>query len=195
MRVHRVTYGSRVNGPGVRTVLHTQGCTIGCAGCFNAHTWDADKGDELTVDTVIELLLSDIKDGVTISGGEPTEQWEELHVVLQRLRDVGHSVVLFTGLTKAQLEEREIWKDLQRLTDILIVGPYDRTKHIQSEPLRSSSNQEVFFFSEYTSDDLESVPEIEVHVDGDTVTIAGFPSKPIRTTLLRELREGACRTL
>jgi len=188
MRIHRVTHGSRVNGPGLRNVLHTQGCTVGCSGCFNAHTWSTKGGHSLSVDEIVEDLLTDVRDGVTISGGEPTEQWGELKDLLVKVKNAGQSIVLFTGLNRHELEKKEIWEDLQDLTDILVVGPYDKRKSLEGSPLRGSSNQEVYYFGKYSEEDLVKVPELEVHIDGDTVTVAGFPDTKTRTTLLRELR-------
>ena len=188
MKVFRVTYGSRVNGPGVRNVLHLQGCSVKCPGCFNVHTWDPTKGDEFSVGTVADLLLSDVQDGITISGGEPTDQWEELLNLMNILRVQGQSIVLFTGRSREQLKSMGIWNDLVDRTDIVVSGPYERKKHLDGEPLRGSSNQEVHFHGKYSEKDLKSVPEVEVHIDGDTVTMAGFPTTETRTTLVREIR-------
>lgn len=188
MKVFRVTYGSRVNGPGVRNVLHTQGCSVKCPGCFNVHTWDPTKGDEFSVGTVVDLLLSDVQDGITVSGGEPTDQWEELRQVLRMVREAGQTVVLFTGRTREQLVSMDIWDELVMLTDIVVAGPYLREEHLVGDPLRGSNNQEVYFHGKYKKKDLNNIPELEIHIDGDTVTVAGFPTTETRTTLLREIR-------
>ena len=37
-RVHATAAASRANGPGRRFVVWFQGCTLGCAGCFNPAT-------------------------------------------------------------------------------------------------------------------------------------------------------------
>lgn len=189
MKVFRVTYGSRVNGPGVRNVLHTQGCSVKCPGCFNVHTWDPEKGDEFSPGTVVDMLLAgNPVDGVTISGGEPTDQWPEVKQVLKGVREGGQSVVLFTGRTKAQLIELGYWNDLELLTDIVVAGPYEREKALRGEPLRGSENQVVYYHGEYTKKDLAPIPEVEVHIDGDKVVVAGFPTKETRKTLLKEIR-------
>ena len=189
MKIFRVTYGSRVNGPGVRNVLHTQGCSVKCSGCFNVHTWDPNKGDDFSPSTVVDMLLANGPvDGVTISGGEPTDQWSDIKKVLKGVREGGQSVVLFTGRTKEQLIDLGYWDDMELLTDIVVAGPYDRSKPLEGEPLRGSSNQVVHYHGEYSAKDLSPIPEVEVHIDGDNVTIAGFPTKELRTTLLKEIR-------
>ena len=55
-RVHAVDPRSRANGPGVRFVIWLQGCTLGCAGCFNPATHPEIGGSELHVDEQIDIL-------------------------------------------------------------------------------------------------------------------------------------------
>jgi anaerobic ribonucleoside-triphosphate reductase activating protein len=38
MLLHALIPASRANGPGQRAVVFFQGCTVGCAGCWNPRT-------------------------------------------------------------------------------------------------------------------------------------------------------------
>jgi anaerobic ribonucleoside-triphosphate reductase activating protein len=38
MLIHGLVTCSRVNGPGLRTVIYFQGCTLGCCNCWNPET-------------------------------------------------------------------------------------------------------------------------------------------------------------
>ena len=72
-------YGlSKVNGPGNRFVLWTQGCSKGCLECFNPETWSNNIFKELSPKQIFELVKNFEVDGVTISGGDPLEQEVEL---------------------------------------------------------------------------------------------------------------------
>ena len=72
-------YGlSKVNGPGNRFVLWTQGCSKGCSDCFNPLTWSVKENISLTPNQIFELIKNYDIDGVTITGGDPLEQPEEL---------------------------------------------------------------------------------------------------------------------
>jgi organic radical activating enzyme len=64
---------SRVNGPGVRFVLWTQGCSKGCKECYNPETWKF-EGKDILVDEIFELIDSYNVDGITLTGGDPLEQ-------------------------------------------------------------------------------------------------------------------------
>ena len=74
LRVHSITHGSRANGPGVASILHLQGCSIRCPGCFNQQTWDHSRGNLRSVQNVLDELDSAPHDLIAISGGEPLDQ-------------------------------------------------------------------------------------------------------------------------
>ena len=51
-------YDSLANGPGMRYVLFTQGCSMGCPGCHNTHTWNKELGVSMSIDTIMEHIES-----------------------------------------------------------------------------------------------------------------------------------------
>src|SRR5512144_1772309 len=100
LRIHRFEPLSRVNGPGLRSVLWSQGCALGCPGCFNPETHSFEAGERWTVDQTIEALLSmkDRVEGITLSGGEPLHQHKQLAKVLKTVRKQSNlSVLVFSG--------------------------------------------------------------------------------------------------
>lgn len=190
LRVHDLTYGSMLNGPGKRNVLHLQGCTIGCPGCFSKHTWDRDGGKgTIPFQQVTNLLLSTPADGITISGGEPFQQTETLVKLLRDYRQLAprKSVVIFTGYTKNYLRKAKILEQVQGLVDVIIAGPYVASKRVVGE-LRGSSNQEIMILSdEYAPHELVPPALFEVLVDGNEVVISGFPELDDVTALVEGL--------
>ena len=192
MRISKVTKNSYVNGPGRRNVLHVQGCTIGCPGCFNSHTWSAEKGTVTPWHKVYEDLVSGDPDGITISGGEPTEQWSPIMTILERVRlcHPDMSVIMFTGITYEDLKKKPFWDaDGSRFFDLIVAGPYRRDLAC-NEPLWGSTNQElVFITNRISKESLDDIPDVEVHIDGDTATIAGFPTRGVSLGLMRALKE------
>ncbi len=46
LRLHAFLPRSRANGPGWRSVVWVQGCSLGCAGCFNPQTHDPEESGE-----------------------------------------------------------------------------------------------------------------------------------------------------
>ena len=63
---------SIVDGPGIRTVIWTQGCPHNCYGCHNPSTHDFSGGALVDVDYIKSSLDSLVyQDGITFSGGDP----------------------------------------------------------------------------------------------------------------------------
>jgi len=85
-----VVDASCVDGPGNRYVVFLQGCSFDCLACHNPHTI-ARRPTAESRWVGIDALCADIKSkaaflsGVTVSGGEPTVQWREVHELFQLL--------------------------------------------------------------------------------------------------------------
>ena len=164
---------TRANGPGLRTALWVQGCTLGCPGCCNPATHARTGGFVRAVgELAAEVGANPDIEGVTISGGEPFEQTPALLALLERLRaTTGLSALIFSGYTRAEIATQPLGARALALTDVLIDGRYDRA-HPASHGLRASANQRVWLLSDrYTEQDLAAVPEAEIllHPDGSTV--------------------------
>jgi len=119
---------SLVDGPGLRFVIFTQGCTHECPHCHNPETWDMDAGKEYSVKQVIRLLKQQkkTKQGITFSGGEPFLQAAELAEIAAAARHINWDIVTYTGFTYEELIENNNngVKALLSATDILIDGKY-----------------------------------------------------------------------
>lgn len=177
MNVHGYTI-SRVNGPGLRFVLWTQGCSKGCKNCFNPLTWSDEKNKIFTNDNLLELIknFEDI-DGITITGGDPFEQEYELLELLFSLRSFNFKkgIIVYTGFTIDEINENPIRRKCLDYLDILIDGRYVEEKKISSG-LKGSSNQNVFYFSDKVKEEEINIDqEIEIGFSEDTVFLTGFP--------------------
>ena len=71
-RLHAIEPRSRANGPGARYVIWFQGCTLGCAGCFNPST-HADSGGQLRP---VSELLRELAAVVRAEGSGGSEEGE-----------------------------------------------------------------------------------------------------------------------
>jgi anaerobic ribonucleoside-triphosphate reductase activating protein len=100
VRVHATEPRSRANGPGARFVVWMQGCTLGCAGCFNPATHQAGSGREVDVDAIAaELAATPGIEGLSLSGGEPLQQADAAVALLDAARGLGLSTLAFSGYT------------------------------------------------------------------------------------------------
>ena len=178
---------SKVNGPGVRFVLWTQGCSKGCSECFNPETWSTNIYKELSPTQIFELIKNFEVDGVTISGGDPLEQEDELLELLMLLSTMRlrKGVILFSGFTRAEISSNFIREQCLKYIDVLIDGRYEKNLKIDFS-LRGSSNQEFYSFSDkISSDELSFDQEIEISsLEGD-IMMTGFPN--ISRKILKEL--------
>jgi len=147
LRLHQVVFGL---GQGVlgasdnRMGLWTQGCSLPkCRGCTSMHTWSPTGGRLVAIASLLKLVGTQAcpPQGLTVSGGEPTDQAAGLTAFIAgfRQRLPGAEVVLYTGLPWIRLTQR--FPDLVALLDVAVAGPYVRTR--AATALAGSSNQKV----------------------------------------------------
>ena len=75
LRIFNILKNTKVEGPGVRYCIWTQGCSRHCRGCQAVHTWAYDGGKLFEVDEIIsDILRQRGIEGITFLGGEPFEQ-------------------------------------------------------------------------------------------------------------------------
>ncbi|TYB45422.1 4Fe-4S single cluster domain-containing protein [Actinomadura chibensis] len=177
LRVHAFEPFSEANGPGVRAVVWLQGCTLACPGCFNPETHGR-LGREVGVDELFACIavLGGRIEGVTISGGEPLQQFRPLLRLLARIRaETSLSVLVLTGYGWDEIVRMPGAAALRERVDVLLAGRYRRDRRL-GRGLRGSSNKTVHLFTDrYTEADLDAVPDAEVIIRADgTLTVTGI---------------------
>ena len=194
MLIHGFVAHSRVNGLGVRTVVYFQGCTLGCAGCWNPST-HAFCGPLREAADVAEQIARAHRthaiEGVTFSGGEPMQQAPDLLALIRQLKrglpDL--SIGMYSGYQERELEtgrfwtqcgidqdaRRQVWSDIKRYLDFAVLGRFVAAKPSKL-PLRTSANQALHLFSDrYRAEQFKPL-EFEVHIESEGFTqITGFP--------------------
>jgi anaerobic ribonucleoside-triphosphate reductase activating protein len=180
MKIHRYLSCTTVNGPGKRFALWVQGCSRNCAGCFNPLTHDKNGGTEMSADDIIKLISSDIE-GITISGGEPFEQPDELAKLLKLASMKKLHRLVYTGFCYEELlslKTRGV-DDCLLLTNMLIDGSYDASI-AQTHPLSGSGNQRALVLDNgkiikqiESPESISSHGEIIIDKNGN-ITATGF---------------------
>lgn len=177
MNIHGYSI-SRVNGPGKRFTLWTQGCMKKCPNCFNPETWSHKKNNILSPYEILSLIENyEDLDGITITGGDPFEQESELLSLLFLLHGKRYNkgVIVFSGFTKEQIEQNAIRKKCLEYVDVLIDGLYIDSLN-SSVDLRGSTNQNFYFFSDkIKEEELKFDHEIEISNSNDSIILTGFP--------------------
>lgn len=164
LQLHAFEPASRANGPGARAVIWTQGCTLGCPGCFNPETHSGKGGFTADVDLLFERIQAqgDAIQGVSVSGGEPLQQRRALLPLLERIKhETDLSLLLFTGFDLAEVLRMREARELLCCVDVLVAGRYVSSRQL-GRGLRGSANQAVHLLTNrYSKSELEEVPTDE----------------------------------
>ena len=166
MLLHALIPASRANGPGLRAVVFFQGCTVGCAGCWNPRTHPF-HGAEIKVDAVAQEVLRAHREhtleGITFSGGEPMQQADSLLRLIQSLRRQAPelSFGMFSGYAERELDQgqywiwgdgsseqhrKRLWQEIRACLDFAILGRFNQAQP-SNMPLRTSRNQVLRLFT------------------------------------------------
>lgn len=203
INLSRTHYPVTALGPGQRVGIWTQGCALACPGCVSRDTWDRDGGTARDVDEIIHWIGAlgaslGVLDGVTISGGEPSEQPEALRALvsgISELRAEGGfdgDVLCYTGFDLDEFLDRCPWAPDE--LDAVITGRYHA--HLPTELVwRGSDNQRLVPLSDRgrrtyaphihrTATD----PQMQFAVAGGAVWMIGIPRRGDLRRLEQSLR-------
>jgi len=148
LRIAGIMRESIVDGPGIRFAVFCQGCPHDCPDCHNPETHDFNGGTEVSIEKILKAIDENpMLKGVTFSGGEPTCQAEGFLTLAKAVKARGLDITVFSGYTYEQLmqraEEEPALARLLELTDLLIDGPFVKTKKDLTLQFRGSSNQRL----------------------------------------------------
>lgn len=193
VHLSRVHFPVTTLGPGKRLGIWFQGCSIRCSGCISADTWGTGRS-AVSVATLLDQLAPWLgqAEGITISGGEPFEQFDALLQLLAGLRQrTPADILVYSGHS---LETLQPMLDQARgLVDAVMSDPYLENAP-QSLAMRGSDNQRLTLLTPLGQSLLASLQRpatpadkaLDLMFDEDgSVWMAGIPR---RGDLLR-LRE------
>lgn len=153
---------SEDSGPGLRWVLFLQGCARPCTRvCLNPHYLDPAGGVAVSI-SALRLLVAQIGagtwgpvEGVTVLGGEPTDQAAGLLPLLGHARAAGLSVMLYSGHTREWFDGVPEAAALLPLVDLLVDGPFVERLADATLRWRGSTNQRILRLTDrYTAEDI-----------------------------------------
>ena len=150
MNYHNIKKDDMLNGDGLRVVLWVAGCNHHCQGCQNPQTWDINSGIPFDNTAKLELfaeLDKEYIDGITLSGGDPLHP-QNLQSTTKLLKEIkekypNKTVWIYTGYTYEQVQEKELLKYI----DVLVDGPYIKSRRDLNLEYRGSSNQRIIRLS------------------------------------------------
>lgn len=199
MRISHYINCTKVLGPGKRFVIWFQGCRKRCPNCINPDGQKADGGSFVSVEDLFSEIIEE-KDiqGVTISGGEPFLQFDQLRKLVEKIREKTKlDIMLYSGYTLEELCEQLGCKTIKLFLqniDIFIDGEYIE-KLDTGSMYRGSDNQNIYFFTEKYRCFKEQLykaknREIEFNVrTGDELYMIGIPPKGFYNEFIKKIGE------
>lgn len=133
-KIHSIESMGLVDGPGIRTVIFFQGCSLRCSYCHNPDTWKLDGSTEYTAQELVNKVLrykpyfEKSGGGITCSGGEPLLQKDFLLEFLKlcKLNNI-NTAIDTAGITSEDCTDILEYVDLV----ILDIKHYDPIKFKQ----------------------------------------------------------------
>jgi anaerobic ribonucleoside-triphosphate reductase activating protein len=182
-----------VLGPGKRFAIWFQGCKKRCPGCIDPAGREIGKGAFVTVADLLKMMKrQDSLTGVTISGGEPFLQAEELTALVEEIKRETHlDIMLYSGYSLAELLP-QYGLEFFQFIDIFIDGEY--VEELNHDTLyRGSDNQQIYFFTEKYRPFAEKIRhsknrsiQFEFNQDNELYLI-GLPPKGFYEKLLAQI--------
>lgn len=135
---------SVVDGPGIRTVIWTQGCIHNCPGCHNPSTHAFNAGMMFDIDTICKNITL-IYQNITFSGGDPFLQSKQCAKIASYAKSIGLTVWAYTGFTFEDLvsmNDNDV-NDFLSCIDVLVDGRFELANKTMECAYRGSSNQRL----------------------------------------------------
>ena len=138
------------NLSGISVSIFLCGCTHKCKNCFNSEIWSFTSGkpfDEEAKKELFEYLSNPHIKGLSVLGGEPLQQGQELVDLLKETKDnfPDKEIRLWTGY---YIDGREpldaIQKEILSLCDYVVDGRFEEDKKDLTLKFRGSSNQTIW---------------------------------------------------
>lgn len=174
IRIHNIVENSTVNGPNNRFVIWTQGCPLGCAGCFNPLTHDINGGFDMDIEKLATQInhTSDIR-GITLTGGEPLLQTNAISKLLG-LIDKKLDVLLFSGYTIDEVMNDTAKKQVLHQVDAALLGRYNK-----QHPHPFYGKKLALNGNRINKEELSPWLNTEVIIQGTNVKITGLYKQTI----------------
>ena len=125
-KIHSVETCGTVDGPGIRYVVFTQGCSLRCAYCHNPDTWHKESKEQVKM-SVGEIMADILKykayfnfsgGGVTVTGGEPMVQKKFVADLFKACKNEGlHTALDTSGYDDIDHDSKEVL----RCTDLCLL--------------------------------------------------------------------------
>jgi anaerobic ribonucleoside-triphosphate reductase activating protein len=198
-RLNKIQFPIYNLGNGKRIGIWVQGCNLGCKGCVNQTLWSKQGGKSIPIIDLFNWILSiqNQYDGITISGGEPFQQYEQLISFLHMVKTKTKlDIHCFSGYYLNELYELFPDKLFLKYIDTLVDGRFIEEQQDDSNT-KGSSNQNIYKFEnsipvDYNQIEVSNKWSIKIGTDNQ-IYMAGIPRKNELNILCENLAEVGIR--
>lgn len=179
VNVAQIVARTEAEGPGLRFAVWVQGCPMRCPGCCNPEMLPFAPREAIAAEVLAARAIDAGVEGVSFLGGEPFAQAEALAEVARLVRGAGLSVMVFSGYTRAELDDVPFSAALLAATDLLVDGRYVAEQRTTRRRWIGSENQVLHFLSDrYRADDprFSEPNHLEIRMKGGVITLNGWPA-------------------
>ncbi len=180
-QINKIQYPVYNQGQDKRLGIWVQGCSLHCKACINQPLWATDGGECVDVHNLFNWLLLNAEafDGITITGGEPFEQYDQLIEFLHLVKtNTRLNVCCFSGYYLHELYAKHPDKLFSKYIDYLIDGRYSE-KMDEKEGMSGFSSQTTYkFINEipYLDESFKFSTKWSLKVDDDCkINMSGIP--------------------
>ena len=180
-------------GPGIRIAIWFQGCSIHCPGCLNPESWDFAGGRQIDLLELYMAILEVAEEhtGISISGGEPFDQYDALVLLCSMLKaNTKLDILVFSGYDLESLKTKHPDLHFMDVIDYLIDGPF-LPENMATEGLRGSTNQCAYRLEAGQAipiPDIEANHTCSMQVTADnSAYLSGIPRKGEMDKLIKLL--------
>lgn len=185
MRIGRILSPITALGPGRRIGIWFQGCSKKCKNCISPEFQSYDNKKNIPLEVLVALIVDEINrhkcDGITISGGEPFDQNEELLLLLKGIKGLSEDILVYTGYQYEHLYKNITMRECLNYIDVLIDGPYVDERNIINDGLRGSDNQRIIYLNESVRDRYEEYisegRKLQSFMHQDKVVVVGIQNR------------------
>ena len=197
MNVARILYPVKVLGPGDRIGIWLCGCNRACPGCSNPELWSPRPEYEVSIENLCHLIdqvLSNYPvDGITITGGEPFQQADDLWKLISQLSNQVSDILVYSGYRLQELYDLNDPAVNGVLNNVatLVDGAYIQELNDNS-PLRGSSNQQIHILKDEYRDTYAhylktTENKIQNFTTGDGVVSVGIHRPKFNEEIVRSI--------
>ena len=184
IQIGQLEHNCSIYGPLQRTVVWTQGCTLGCKGCWNQDLWTSLGGISILVADIVQGAIKAGDEGLTILGGEPLQQSQATLALIQEAQKQELGVFLYTGYDFEELEGDAL--KCYEASAIVVTGRFIEAERNTDLRWRGSSNQTVKFQTDrYKEFEFMEGNDVQITIEEDgSLTVLGYPDEALLNDLL-----------